>query len=97
MNRVSRLNDLQFGEHGRSSAAGTAAPVPAAILGAASGINAPNAGAGGQLAPAIFECQVGGCRQPQHNHHTGFCAAHHTRYMDRLYHMTRDVGRGHLL
>jgi len=51
---------------------------------------------GGQPAPVELQCAVGNCRSPQADWHTGFCEAHHERYMDRVYDMTRHVGRGEL-
>ena len=78
------------------SAAAAAPPAVAANLGAPSGITAPLTGAGGHSAPVEFQCAVGSCRSPQADWHTGFCEAHHERYMDRVYDMTREVGRGQL-
>lgn len=83
--------------HAAPRAATIAPPVVAAPLGAPSGITAPQTGSGSrEPVPVEFQCAVGSCRSPQGNWHTGFCDAHHERFMDRVYDMTHDVGRGQL-
>lgn len=47
-------------------------------------------------APVELPCAVGACRSPQADWHTGFCAAHHQRFLDRVYDATRHIGRGEL-